>query len=79
MKKKETRGGYRANAKRPLKYGEPTIVLHFRAPESQAEAVKKIVNNFLNKYLENVTRIQNSRIFTYQLTRRRNQPKGETQ
>lgn len=51
MKKKETRGGFRANAKRPLKYGEPTIVLHLRAPESQAEVVKKLVSNFLNKYV----------------------------
>jgi hypothetical protein len=49
MKKKETRGGFRANAKRPLKYGEPTVVLHLRAPESQADAVRKLVSNFLKK------------------------------
>lgn len=55
MKKKETRGGFRPNAKRPLKYGEPTVVLHLRAPESQADAVRKLVSNFLKKYLETRT------------------------
>jgi hypothetical protein len=50
-KKKENRGGFRANAKRPLKYGEPTANMTFRVPESQHSAVRDLVNNFLAKLI----------------------------
>lgn len=50
-KKKERRGGFRANAKRPLKYGEPTEVVHFRVPKSKKKAVSDMVKAFLKKSL----------------------------
>lgn len=49
-KKKDNRGGFRANAKRPLKYGEPTTNMTFRVPESQKVAVRKLVNDFLLEF-----------------------------
>lgn len=52
-KKKETRGGYRENAKRPLKYGEPTVAVMFRVPESKKEAVTNLVKKFLEKFVIN--------------------------
>jgi hypothetical protein len=58
-KKKETRGGYRENAKRPLKYGEPTVTVNYRVPASQRLAVNDLVKKFLKKYLDFVTQIQN--------------------
>lgn len=43
MGKKETRGGYRANARRPLKFGEPVKRLTFQVPQSKAEILKVMI------------------------------------
>lgn len=45
-----TSGGYRKNAKRPFKYGEPTVNLVMRVPKSKKLKIKKIVNDELKKY-----------------------------
>lgn len=46
-----TSGGYRKNAKRPLKYGEPTVNLNIRVPKSKKKAIKNLVNEELKKYI----------------------------
>jgi hypothetical protein len=50
-KKKENRGGYRKNAKRPLKYGEETVSLNIRVPKSRKAEIKKEVDSILVKYV----------------------------
>lgn len=45
-----TRGGYRENAKRPLKYGEPTEVVRFSVPKSKVEFIKKLVQKALKAF-----------------------------
>ena len=47
--KKETRGGYRPNAKRPLKYGEPTVQIKKSVPVSKKEYFEKWIDNELKK------------------------------
>lgn len=46
-----TSGGFRKNAKRPLKYGEPTVNLVIRVPKSKKVKIKKMVTDELKKYL----------------------------
>ena len=47
--KKQTRGGKRPHAGRKLKYGEPTINITFRIPESCKDEVRNLVNDYLKK------------------------------
>lgn len=48
---KENRGGFRENAKRPLKYGEKTVLIGpFHVPESKAEDIKSLVKKELKKF-----------------------------
>lgn len=49
---KENRGGFRENARRPLKYGEPTQRISIRVPVSQVDKVKKLVNGFLEQFIK---------------------------
>jgi hypothetical protein len=49
--KKENRGGYRPNAKRPLKYGEPTVQIRFSVPESKADY-------FTNLFLKELKKLE---------------------
>jgi hypothetical protein len=49
---KERRGGYRENAKRPLKYGEATEIVRFSVPISKVSIFKKLVAAILNKWLK---------------------------
>ena len=49
-KKKENRGGKRENAGRRLKYGEPTIPVNYRIPESMKPGLDKYVSRQLAKY-----------------------------
>jgi hypothetical protein len=47
-----TRGGYRPNAKRPLKYGEATTPAKRRqVPKSKLTEFEKKVDNILKKWL----------------------------
>jgi hypothetical protein len=46
-KKKETRGGTRAGAGAPLKYGEPTTPVVIRVPVSKVADFKKYSNKKL--------------------------------
>jgi hypothetical protein len=47
---KDNRGGFRENAKRPLKYGEITEVIKFRVPKSKKEIVVKLIHDTLSKW-----------------------------
>lgn len=49
-KKKENRGGKRENAGRRLKYGEPTIPVNYRIPESMKPDLDNYVARQLAKY-----------------------------
>ena len=44
------RGGFRKNAKRPLKYGEKTVVARFTVPKSKYEALKAEVKAKLKNW-----------------------------
>lgn len=46
-----TRGGYRANAKRPLKFGEETVRITIQVPRSKVDEVKKKVARILKSYI----------------------------
>jgi hypothetical protein len=46
-----TSGGFRKNARRPLKYGEPTVNLVMRVPKSKKLKIKKMVNDELKQYI----------------------------
>lgn len=46
----ERRGGKRKGAGHPFKYGEETINVTFRIPNSRKEEVKEIVYNFLKQF-----------------------------
>lgn len=48
---KSTRGGFRENAKRPLKYGEETEVIKFRVPKSKKQIIVDMVHEELEKYI----------------------------
>ena len=51
-KKKENRGGYRANAKRPLKYTVETVVLGTKViPKCESENIKKVIDKICEPYL----------------------------
>lgn len=50
MARKNKMTGAIPGAGRKPKYGEPTITIAFRIPESKKEEVKKIVNNFIKKF-----------------------------
>jgi hypothetical protein len=45
-----TRGGYRKNAKRPLKYGEPTVRITVQIPETKAKEIKAKIARILKPY-----------------------------
>jgi hypothetical protein len=45
---KKGRGGKRIGAGRTHKYGEPTINITFRVPISSKEAIRKLVNGYLD-------------------------------
>lgn len=47
---KNNHGGKREGAGAKLKYGEPTIVISIRIPETQQPQISKLVNKFLKKY-----------------------------
>ena len=47
--KKQTQGGKRPNAGRKLKYGEVTVNVTFRVPQSCKDEVRDIVNEYLKK------------------------------
>jgi hypothetical protein len=47
---KENRGGKRAGAGPPLKYGEETEVVKFRVPKSKKEIIVDLVHEALEKY-----------------------------
>jgi hypothetical protein len=46
-----TSGGFRKNARRPLKYGEPTVNLTMRVPKSKKKYFKDLVNGELKKLI----------------------------
>lgn len=43
-------GGFRENAKRPLKYGEPTEMVPVRVPKSKKAEFKKLIAPILKKW-----------------------------
>lgn len=43
-------GGYRKNAKRPYKYGEPTELVPVRVPKSKKKAFKEAIKPILKKW-----------------------------
>ncbi|HZF64191.1 MAG TPA: GIY-YIG nuclease family protein [Chitinophagaceae bacterium] len=43
-------GGFRENAKRPLKYGEPTEMIPFRIPKSRKKEFKEITATWLKEW-----------------------------
>ncbi len=51
MDNKKKSGGQRPNAGRKQKYGEPTVHIGFRVPQSKVEEVTDWVNDKLNEYL----------------------------
>jgi hypothetical protein len=50
VKKKVPSGGYRKNAKRPLKYGEPTESVPVRVPKSKKKEFKEKIKPILKKW-----------------------------
>jgi len=50
MTKKEKRGGTRKGAGAKPKFGEPTITVAFRVPESKKPEIKTLVELKLNSY-----------------------------
>lgn len=49
---KKKHGGFRANAKRPFKYGEPTVLVQFKVPVSKREAFIEHVKEFLKPFIK---------------------------
>lgn len=49
--KKENRGGYRANAKRPLKYTVETVILRKLVPMCELETIHKAIDEITKPYL----------------------------
>lgn len=50
--KKENRGGYRPNAKRPLKYTVETVILGTKViPKCESENIKKVIDKICEPYL----------------------------
>jgi hypothetical protein len=47
MPKKETRGGSGRNQGRHKKYGEPTVPIGYRVPESKSDEFRRIVEQLL--------------------------------
>ena len=47
---KSKHGGFRENAKRPLKYGEETVNYNCRVPKSQKKNVDKLVKDFIKQF-----------------------------
>lgn len=43
-------GGYRKNAKRPFKYGEPTELVPIRVPKSKKKEFKKLTKIILKRW-----------------------------
>ena len=50
---KKTHGGKRKNAGRKLKYGEKTQFIALKCPASKVEAVRKLVREYLKKFIVN--------------------------
>ena len=48
---KKTHGGKRENSGRKLKYGEKTQFIALKCPVSKVDAVKKLVKDYLKKYI----------------------------
>jgi hypothetical protein len=48
---KKTHGGARSGSGAKSKYGEPTVNITIRVPESQKEPVRKVVADFLAKFI----------------------------
>lgn len=51
IKKKETRGGARKNAGRPLKYGEPLKSIHIEVPISKHKFIRDVIKGHMNKWV----------------------------
>jgi hypothetical protein len=51
MKKKKTHGGARSGSGAKSKYGEPTVNLTIRVPESKKEPVRKMVGDYLKQFI----------------------------
>lgn len=49
MEEPKKHGGKRAGSGNRQKYGEPTVTVAFRVPESKAPEIKEIVNEWLEK------------------------------
>jgi hypothetical protein len=50
--KKQNRGGYRPNAKRPLKYTVETVILGTKViPKCESENIKKVIDEICKPYL----------------------------
>lgn len=49
---KPKQGGYRENAGRKEKYGEPTKRIGFRVPESKVDEITELVKNKLKMWLK---------------------------
>lgn len=50
--KKQNRGGFRPNAKRPLKYKVETVVLGTKViPKCESENIKKVIDKICEPYL----------------------------
>ena len=49
--KKEKRGGYRANAKRPLKYKVEAVILRKLVPKKELENIHKTIDEICKPYL----------------------------
>lgn len=47
MSKKENRGGARKGTGPKLKYGEPTVPIGYRVPESKAAEFRQVVERLL--------------------------------
>jgi len=51
MKKKKTHGGARSGSGAKSKYGEPTVNIKIRVPESKKEQVRKMVGDYLKQFV----------------------------
>ncbi len=45
-------GGKRKGAGKPLKYGEPTVIIFKRVPESKSEEIELKFDKILNGYIK---------------------------
>ena len=51
IEKKQKRGGLRAGAGAPLKYGEPLVHITARVPKSKSKFVKGLIKEQLDKWV----------------------------